>query len=109
MEIKFEQETDKCIHCKSSNIFKSGTLKGQQRYECKDCKKTFYAVKRIITRSRYPVEIVSTVIDLRDDGLHIGDIIKFVRNVYNMYPVSSTIRRWTSNKSKYRLLIEGEN
>lgn len=39
-----EGSVDSCPHCKASRVVKYGTHKGEQRYQCKSCGRTFNAI-----------------------------------------------------------------
>lgn len=46
-----------CPHCKGINVVKNGTVRGIQRFKCKDCSKTFsYTTNTILYKSNKPLE-----------------------------------------------------
>jgi len=39
-----EDSVDSCPHCHASSVIKYGTHKGEQRYQCKSCRRTFNSI-----------------------------------------------------------------
>ncbi|QSY57585.1 IS1595 family transposase [Bifidobacterium imperatoris] len=66
-----ELPADACPHCGSISIKRNGkTVKGNQRWYCKDCKRTFTAnVGRVLGMSKLPVETWMTYVEAFIDQL----------------------------------------
>lgn len=70
-----ELPADACVRCGSISIKRNGkTVKGNQRWYCKDCKRTFtVSIGRVLGMSKLPVETWMTYVEAFIDRLPLRD------------------------------------
>lgn len=90
----------KCKFCDSLNIYHYGfDRKGQQRYLCTDCKRTFMDNKAP-ERMRYPTEVIASAISLFYEGLSLHKIRRQLKLDYGVMPDHSSIYSWITRYTK---------
>lgn len=58
---KTKKNRTNCLHCKSTNITKSGFHNGNRRYKCKDCGKYCHENQTRVNKKRSQVKIISKI------------------------------------------------
>ena len=83
-----------CPVCASDRVIRVGVRNGQQRYECKECKKKFRANGKATGR-RMDAELMGSAIRDYYIGKSYKQIAEGLRDVYNIpEPSKSTIYEW---------------
>jgi transposase-like protein len=101
MIVEFQKTATACKYCNSNRIVKDGTsLKGLQRYQCKDCKVRF-TQNEAYPKFTYSIEIMNTVFDLYKEEYKSSKIIKIINEKYGVWIAKRTIFEWIAwSKSK---------
>jgi len=87
-------EAVKCKFCGSVNIYHFGyTLKGQQRYLCTDCRRTFLDNKAP-ARMRFPAEAIASALYQFYESASLCQIQRQLQLTYRVTLHHSTIYRW---------------
>lgn len=84
----------KCKRCGSVDIFHYGfNRKGEQRYLCNDCKRTFQDNKAPIGM-RFPTEAIASALNQFYESASLKKIQRQLKLTYGVEPDHSTIYRW---------------
>lgn len=88
---------EKCRHCGSERIIKTGHRDGQQKWRCKDCGKFQGEVDR---REKYTEKERQTAIDLYLDGCGFRRIARILSGIFNRHVCYQTVIQWIKKEAK---------
>ena len=88
---------EKCRHCGSERIIKTGHRDGQQKWRCKDCGKFQGAVDR---REKYTEKERQTAIDLYLEGCGFRRIARILSGIFNRHVCYQTVIQWIKKEAK---------
>jgi transposase-like protein len=89
-----------CKFCNSYNVFRYGfDRKGNQRFICNECKRTFMDNKAP-ERMRYPTEVIASSINLFYEGLSLHKIQRQLKLDYGIMPDHHSIYDWITRYTK---------
>ena len=93
-----ETVTINCPRCEGTDIVKNGTLAGQQRYRCQDCRRTFRNIEETGYKKQYPVEQVGMAIRQFYSGESYKRIAEDMEDRYNIpEPSRPIIYKWVKD------------
>ncbi len=94
---EFVETTTKVVNCPacgSGRVYKAGKQSGEQRYDCRDCKKRFRANGKAQGR-RVPSEWVGAAIRKYYAGMSYKQIAEYMKDAYDIpEPSKATIYEW---------------
>lgn len=88
---------EKCRHCGSERIIKTGHRDGQQKWRCKDCGKFQGEVDR---REKYTEKERQTAIDLYLEGCGFRRIARILSGIFNRHVCYQTVIQWIKKEAK---------
>lgn len=88
---------EKCRHCGSERIIKTGHRDGQQKWRCKDCWKFQGEVDR---REKYTEKERQTAIDLYLEGCGFRRIARILSGIFNRHVCYQTVIQWIKKEAK---------
>ena len=88
---------EKCRHCGSERIIKTGHRDGQQKWRCKDCGKFQGEVDR---REKYTEKERQTAIDLYLEGCGFRRIARILSGIFNRHVFYQTVIQWIKKEAK---------
>ena len=88
---------EKCRHCGSDRIIKTGHRDGQQKWRCKDCGKFQGEVDR---REKYTEKERQTAIDLYLEGCGFRRIARILSGIFNRHVCYQTVIQWIKKEAK---------
>ena len=88
---------EKCRHCGSERIIKTGHRDGQQKWRCKDCGKFQREVDR---REKYTEKERQTAIDLYLEGCGFRRIARILSGIFNRQVCYQTVIQWIKKEAK---------
>ena len=89
---------EKCRHCGSERIIKTGHRDGQQKWRCKDCGKFQGEVDR---REKYTEKERQTAIDLYLEGCGFRRIARILSGIFNRHVCYQTVIEWKKKKESW--------
>ncbi len=90
----------RCKFCDSDRIFRFGfTRKGEQRYLCRDCERTFVD-NRAPIGMRFPTEAIAAALNMFYESASLHKIQRQLQLTYGVCPDASTIYRWVVKYSR---------
>ncbi|HXZ94481.1 MAG TPA: DDE-type integrase/transposase/recombinase [Dehalococcoidia bacterium] len=92
-------EDFRCKVCGSANVVKYGTLRGIQRWWCKDCHHKF-ADNDALSGMKTPTEQVSSALQLYYEGNSLEAIRRHLEQEHNSHASDSTIYVWIERFTK---------
>ena len=91
------ESMEKCRHCGSERIIKTGHRDGQQKWRCKDCGKFQGEVDR---REKYTEKERQTAIDLYLEGCGFRRIARILSGIFNRHVCYQTVIQWIKKEAK---------
>lgn len=91
MEVTTEKVV--CKYCASQHVVRYGSIGSNQRWKCKDCKKSYLGndnLPRLKTATRQIIDALY----LYCEGVPLSSIRRYIIVMYNSYPSTSTIYQW---------------
>ena len=88
---------EKCRHCGSERIIKTGHRDGQQKWRCKDCGKFQGEVDR---REKYTEKERQTAIDLYLERCGFRRIARILSGIFNRHVCYQTVIQWIKKEAK---------
>ena len=88
---------EKCRHCGSERIIKTGHRDGQQKWRCKDFGKFQGEVDR---REKYTEKERQTAIDLYLEGCGFRRIARILSGIFNRHVCYQTVIQWIKKEAK---------
>ena len=88
---------EKCRHCGSERIIKTGHRDGQQKWRCKDCGKFQGEVDR---QEKYTEKERQTAIDLYLEGCGFRRIARILSGIFNRHVCYQTVIQWIKKEAK---------
>ena len=88
---------ERCRHCGSERIVKTGHRDGQQKWRCKDCGK-FQGEKD--RRERYSEKERQTAINLYLEGCGFRRIARILSNMFERHVCYQTVIQWIKKEAK---------
>jgi len=82
----------RCKYCQSTNTIRFGTLKGVQRYYCKDCKRKF--VPDVLPMMKTPAKAVGSALGYYYGGMPLDSIQRQLQQDYGISMSEVGIYKW---------------
>ena len=97
-----------CSHCGSKEYVKDGKIAGKQRYECKECRRTFGGGKHSLSEKLFAMQLYMNNVGIRKIGFFCkvshSLVIKWIKSIHKN--LSDKIERQEKRKSESLDIIE---